>query len=176
MKKSLLFVGAAVILAGLGLFFQARNAATSRTLATSVVNDDQNQVPATADIQLLKDFVGSHMGSSVTYTLTGSYNRAQAQAQAAQAVQNSVSQIYADAQKACSGKTDSITQARCNTAYINAHIATLPPAGATTPPNIASYTYKLRSPIWTADLAGALFLGAAAAAAMFVFTLRRRRY
>ena len=175
MSKRMLFVLAAVVLAVLGLFNASQNGKTARAKAATIVQNDQTGATdqlANAD---LENFVKSHVGATVTYTLTGSYNRAQAAAQAAAAAQTASNNVYAQAQQACSGKTDSITQARCNAQYLANH---QPPSPAPSPvptPKLADYKHTLRSPIWTADLAGAVFLGALLSLILGLFVFKGRR-
>jgi hypothetical protein len=98
------------------------------------------------------------MYSSVTVTLNGSYTRAQAAAAASAAAANTSAQIYAAAQKACSGKSDSIVQAQCNAQYLSTHLANLPSSTPVSVPQPSEFQYKFVSPLWTADLAGVLLL------------------
>ena len=178
MSKSLLLVVAAVVLAGLGLYFQAANAHYSHTQANAIVKADQaspaanvNSTPGLADLQT---FVHTHMGSSVSFTLTGSYNQALKASQAAAAAQSSNANVYAAAQAACSGKTDSITQAKCNQQYLQTHLQ----SQSSTPvaaPKQSDYQFRLKSPFWTPDLAGSLLLGAALAVVFVFFTSFSRR-
>lgn len=181
-RTRLLYFLAAVVLAGLGLFLEAKDSHYSHTQATAIVNADQSSSCATpgsecnqADsIPGLGQFVKSHMGTSVSFTLNGSYNRAQTASQAAASAQASNSNIYAAAQAACSGKTDSLTQARCNEAYLQAHL----PAATPTPapaPKLSAYQYNFKAPFWTPDLAGALLLGALIAFALLLLSLLKPR-
>jgi hypothetical protein len=181
-QMRLLYFLAVVVLAGLGLFFEAKDSHYSHTQANAIVQDDQAapnpNAGATAALRNLQNFVKTHMGSSVSFTLTGSYNRAQSAAQAANAAQASNASIYAAAQAACSGKTDSLVQARCNAAYLQSHL----PASTPTPvaaPKLSDYQYNLKAPVWSPDLAGALLLGALIALVLLLFSLlkpRRRMY
>lgn len=175
MNKRMLFVVAAIILAVLGLYYRSENAKTAHALADEIVQLDNTGSDTKATSADLKAFVSAHMGASVSYTLSGSYNRALAAAQAATAAQDPNASLYADAQRACSGKTDSLTQARCNEAYIQAHQVTAPAPSPAPTPKAADYRVALRAPFWSPDLAGALLLGAAAALAVGLAMGRRRR-
>jgi hypothetical protein len=181
-RMRLLFFLAGIVLAGLGLVFEAKDSHYAHAQANAIVQDDQGapnpNEGATAALLNLQNFVKTHMGTSVTFALSGSYNRALAASQAASAAQASSSSIYAAAQAACSGKTDSLVQARCNEAYLQSHL----PAATPTPvaaPKLADYQYNLKAPFWTPDLAGALLLGSLIASVLLLFSLlkpRRRIY
>jgi len=176
MTKRMLFVLAAIVLGALGLYNLSQNNQTAHSLASEIVQVDSSNSPDTQSVTTdLKDFVKAHMGASVTYTLTGSYNRALAVAQASQAAQDSSTKLYADAQKACMGKTDSLTQARCNEAYIQAHQSSVPAASPVPTPKQSDYQVKLQSPLWTPDLAGALLLGSVVALVAGLLLGRRSR-
>jgi len=175
MSKRILFIFAAVALAGAGIFYRASSTHTARLQSEAIVKDDTAGQDVSAAIASLKNYVAAHMGASVSFTLKSSYDRAVAQAQPPAAAAPS-SQIYADAQRACSGKSDSITQARCNEAYISAHLA--PATPTPTPvaiPKLADFQYQLKAPLWTPDLSGALLLGAAAAAFAALIARQKKR-
>jgi hypothetical protein len=173
MSKRMLFLGAGTVLLVTSLFVQASSAKTAKSQVAQIVQTDASGGDTAASITSLKAYVLAHMGSTVTFTLNGAYTRAQAAAQAASSSQPTTANIYADAQKACSGKTDSITQARCNQAYLQSHQPAATPTPSSVPtPKLADYSYNLRSPLWTPDLAGALLLGAVAALGLG-FTLAR---
>jgi hypothetical protein len=173
MSKRMLFFLAAVILAGAGLYSRAASTRTARTQADALVRADA-AAAAPAQLASLKAFVGGHMGASVDFTLKGSYDRAGVAAAAAATTTTTNSQIYAAAQASCGGKSDSITQARCNQAYLFAHLANVPPPVYVPAPKLTDYQYNLRAPLWTPDLAGALLLGAALATGAGFLIGRRR--
>lgn len=165
MSKRILFVIAAIILLGTGIFFRASNARTARVEADQIVANDAAGQDTAAPIDSLKDFVRLHMGASVSFALNGAYGRAQtaAQASAASAVPNA--QVYADAQRACAGKSDSVTQAKCNQDYVAQRLSGAPTPTPVPAPRLADYQHSLKAPLWTPDLAGALLLGSAASIA-----------
>jgi hypothetical protein len=176
MSKRIFFFAAAVILAGAGIFFRASNSHTARIQADQIVAADKAGTDTAAALASLQAFVKTHMGSSVKITLQYSYDRAQAAAKAAAAAAPSGnSQIYADAQRACGGKSDSITQARCVTAYVTQRLTNAPVPTPVPAPKLTDYQYNLKAPLWTPDLAGALLLGAAAAAG-FGLILRKTSF
>ncbi len=163
MRKRLPFLVIALVLAGAGYFLKSRDAATASTSAARIVALDVAGSDITSQTADLKTFVSSHMGATVSYQLNGALARANAAATAAAAASTAKSQIYADAQRLCSGKSDSITQAKCNQAYISSHLASIPAPVVVPAPKLSDYQHKLVSPAWTPDLAGALFVGAMAA-------------
>lgn len=173
MSKRISFVLVAFVLAAVGFYFRAQNASTAHSDVTELQATDTAGGSTTTELVDLKNFTQSHLGASVKFTLNGSYNRALAQAQAQTAAQSAASSaLYAAAQRACSGHTDSITQANCNTAYIQAHETAVNLAPIPTP-KITDYQYSFSSPFWTPDLAGALFLGAAVSLVFSLFMEQR---
>jgi hypothetical protein len=176
MNKRTLFVVAAIALAVAGLVVRNENNKQARTMADIVQAQDLSGASTAASLDDLQTYVNTHMGASVTYTLTGSYNRAVAQANAAATAASSDSQIYAAAQAACSGKTDSITQAKCNQAYLSSHLSNAPQAAPVAEPQLASYQHSLKAPTWSPDLAGALLLGAIAALILAVINKPKGRW
>jgi ABC-type phosphate/phosphonate transport system substrate-binding protein len=175
-SKRMLFLTAAIVLAAAGLLYRASSSHSARTQANQIVSADTAGTDTATQIASLKSYVGSHMGSSIRFSLAGSYNRAVAAAQAAASAGNNYSQIYADAQKACSSKSDSLVQAHCNQAYLAAHLASAPSVAPVVMPVLASYQYNLVAPLWTPDLAGALLLGALVALILGLVIPRRKRY
>jgi hypothetical protein len=177
-QMRLLYFVAAVALLALGLFFEAKDSHYAHSQANAIVASDQVAPDPTAgsgpELTNLQSFVKSHMGTSVSFTLTGSYQRAQVASQAATAAQASNASIYAAAQAACNGKTDSLVQARCNQAYLQSHLPASTPTPVATP-KLSDYQYHLTAPIWTPDLAGALILGALIAFALLLFSLLKPR-
>lgn len=176
MSKRMLFMLAAFALVAAGIYSRSLSEKEAKNLVNTVQSADVAGANSTTAISDLQSYVKSHVGASVTYTLTGSYNRAVTQANAAASAQNSNGQIYAAAQAACSGKTDSITQAKCNQAYLQSHLANLPPQTTVLQPKLSDYQFSLRSPSWTPDLTGSLFLGALAAFILGLASKSGRRH
>lgn len=174
-SKAALFVLAAVLLAGTGLYLRSQNIKHAQAQADKLVATDNAAGNAAQELTDLKSYVKGHMGAAVSFTLQASYDRAAAAAKAAAAASAANSQIYADAQRLCSGKSDSITQARCNQDYLSKHLVNVAPAGPITEPKLSDYQYNLRAPFWTPDLAGALLLGAVAALVFVTVMLVRGR-
>jgi hypothetical protein len=151
-----------VALFGAGAYAQQASTKEASRRVQNILTADLAGTSVSGDIALLTDYVGKHMGSSIDFSLSGSYNRAEEAFQsyqtAAAAAQQANSQIYAEAQAACAGKADSIVQARCNTAYLNAHIQNVHIPDPVPEPKEADYYYNLVAPPWTADVTGALYL------------------
>ncbi len=123
-----------------------------------IVTTDQSGQDVTADIKQLQTYTANHMNASVSFELSGSYQRAVDAAKAA-TVPNANGQIYAQAQAACAGRASAVVQAQCVAAYLSAHPG---PAAASAPAPIESdYVYSFKSPAWAPDSAG-ISLAAAA--------------
>jgi hypothetical protein len=167
MTKRMLFGLAAIVLVVASLYSLSKSQSEAKQLVDQVQSDDTAGTSAASDIVNLQDYVSTHMGSSVTYTLTGSYNRAVTAAQSAAAAQTNNNGVYAAAQAACSGKTDSITQAKCNQAYLSTHLTNMPSPAPVYEPKLADYQHSLKSPAWTPDLTGSLILGVLVAIGLF---------
>ncbi len=174
-SKAVLFVLAAGILVAAGLSVRSQNIKSAQAQADKLVVTDKTSTSSAAGLADLKSYIKGHMGSSVAFTLQGSYGRAAAAAKVAAAASAANSQIYADAQRTCAGKSDSITQARCNQEYLSNHLTQVAPAGPITEPKLADYQYTLRAPVWTPDLAGALLLGALASLLFATYNFIWRR-
>ena len=175
MSKRILFIIFAVVLLGAGIVYRAASAHEARAEADKIVAADLAGQDTSSAITTLKAFAAGHMGASVNFTLKGSYDRAQAAAAAAANTPAPNAQVYADAQRACSGKSDSIVQAKCNQAYVAAHLTAVATPTPVPAPKLAGYQYAVVAPLWTPDLAGALLLGAAAALALSAILRPRKR-
>lgn len=163
MNKRILFIIAGVALLASGFIFRGLTSRNALAQAKVIESADLAGNPdAATKLELLKSYASIHMGAGLTLTLEGSYKRAVAVAQAQAAAAGSSSKVYADAQAACAGKSDSVTQARCNQTYLSQHLTTAQgtPVAA---PRRGDYQITVKSPIWTPDLAGALLLGSLAA-------------
>jgi hypothetical protein len=176
MQKLVLFIVAAVALAGAGLYFRLDNAQEAKAQAENIIGQDAAGADTTAAQAALETYVKTHTGSTVSFTLNGAFARAEAAAKAAASAGAANSKIYADAQRACASKTDSVTQARCNHDYLSRHLVNVPNAAPVTAPKLSDYQKTFKAPLWTTDLAGALLLGAVAALALAAFSFWRRKY
>jgi hypothetical protein len=175
MGKRLTFaITAAALIIG-AWYFQAQNAHAAQAKVSQILAADAASADTTTALASLKAYVAGHMGTSVSFTLNGAYARAQAAATAATNAANANANVYAAAQAACSGKTDSITQAECNQRYLDQHLVNEPSPTATAAPQLASYQYHLRAPLWSPDLPGVLYLAAAGLIALAIVSGRRRR-
>ena len=135
------------------------------------VSDQMNQMAAydaqgkatTAQQQQLKQFIESHTGLSAQLFLQSSFERAEEAAKAA-ANPSSSGQLYAQAQAACGGKSDSVTQARCVQQYIAARGPANPNPQPVVAPSRADYTFEAKSPMIVADTVGLLLIAMVALA------------
>ncbi|HEX3082533.1 MAG TPA: hypothetical protein VHQ86_04730 [Candidatus Saccharimonadia bacterium] len=175
MSKRIWFVVVAVLLAVAGFGIRTASGRSAHSQATKIVSADTAGTDTKAAIADLKTFAQNHMGASVSFTLQGSYDRANAAAQAAAAASTSTSQVYADAQKACASKSDSLVQAHCNQAYLAAHLPAATAPATVLAPKLSDYQYKIKAPLWSPDLAGALLLGAVVALGFGLVAGRRRK-
>jgi len=167
--------GLALVLVATGLYVQSQNQTNAKRQVAAIVAADAAGQDTAAARQALSSFVTGHTALSASFKLDGSYQRAQAAAEAAAAAQATNSQIYAAAQAACSGHSDSITQAKCNQDYLAKHLVNLPAPTPVAKPNAADYSFAYHGAFWTPDLPGALYLGATAALALAVILSLRRR-
>lgn len=129
-------------------------------MVASILKADLASAPTEATLGALGAFVRTHINASVDVTLTGAYARAQGKAKADAQAASINAQLYIAAQKACSGRTDSVTQSRCVQDYVSKRLSGAPPATQVVAPQLADFTYRFASPVWTTDFAGLLFLGA----------------
>ena len=160
--KRYLYLIVGLVLSVAGLVARQHNQAEAKRLAAAIVSQDVAATSTQAAESELRDYVAAHTGAAATYTLQGSYNRDLSAAKAAVAAASAAnSQIYAEAQKTCAGKADSVTQAKCNQDYLAKHLQAVP-AATVAEPTVATYQRKLTGPWWAPDLAGALLLGGAA--------------
>lgn len=169
MKARYLFIAAAVCLLA-GIWQLAGNAKQSSALRSQILAKDAAGQDPTTDLATLKTFAATHMAAGVKVELAAAYQR---DTSAAQAAAQPNGQIYANAQKACASKADSITQARCVTDYVNKN---LKPTATVSMPDHSKYVYDFTSPTWTPDAAGALMLGTAGLLGLAIFSSLRRRH
>lgn len=177
MKARWLFL-LALILAAAGILSAVDNRKQALNLASAIVAKDRAAADVTADIDELKQLSNQHMGSSQTLFLAGSYDRAVAAAKTTTDPAAS-SRIYAEAQASCASLKDSISQSSCISSYLSKNMQPAPNPKPAELPSKDKYTIAIGSPLWSPDMAGALLLGAAAAAALgiikLIFGLGRRR-
>ena len=145
-------LGVAAALVALGLV--AHNHSSARAQAALIVQQDAAGKDVSQSIAVLRGYVGSHMGSSVSFVLNGAYERQQQAAQAA-AQPQTTGDVYQQAQAACASIKNAVQQAQCNQNYLNSHLqAATPAVSPVAAPNQADYSYMLAAPVWTSDTAG----------------------
>jgi hypothetical protein len=158
MKTRLLLVATAIIFLIIGLILRSSYQRTTNTMAAQVQAQDNLATDPAASIAALKTYVQQHGGTHAEFTLLAGYQRAVTAAQTAAAAQATNSQIYAAAQMACGGKTDSITQAKCNAQFLSQHLVSVPTTAPVDPPQKSSFIYSFVGPVMTSDLSGLSFL------------------
>lgn len=137
-----------------------RNQSQSNAMAAAIRASDTASAPTEAMLGALGVFARTHLNASVSVTLSGAFARAQAKAKADAQAASANAQLYITAQKACSGRTDSVTQSRCVQDYVSKRLNGAPPATQVAAPQLADFTYRFVSPVWTTDIAGLCFLAA----------------
>lgn len=155
MKKRyglLLFI-VAMAIAVFASMLLVQNRQSAVTQAKEIVAKDEAGTDVTNEMIKLKAYATTHMKVNVKYMLTGSYNRAVADAKAKA---NTSSTMYAAAQASCDKRgVDSIRQSQCVAAYIAANGQSAPDVKL---PDKAKYTYQEAGPAWSFDLPGILFI------------------
>jgi hypothetical protein len=173
MSKRVL-IAIVVLLAAGGFFAMLRSVGEVHKLSQTVLAADTAGQDTAVPLGALKRYVEGHMGTSSGVTLGSGYQRAQVAAQAAATASAANAQIYAAAQAACTGKSDSITQAKCNQDYLAKHLVNVAPVTPVAAPKQSDFQYFFAAPVWSPDLAGALFGGAAIALVLLVVALVRK--
>lgn|GEM_PF-914096 len=163
MFQALLF-GIALSLWLVGLYSQNMNHVESNRQVQVILDADLAGQPVADKITMLRAYVKNHLGATIDFSLTGAFNRAQVAAQAytdaVARAQQANSEIYAQAQAACAGIKNAISQTKCNQDYLNSHLQDVHIPDPVPVPVESDYYYKLISPPWTADVAGALYVDA----------------
>ncbi len=175
MTKPLFFGAITLVLTVTGLAAASANATQAQRQAAAITTQDRAGRDATAARAALQAFVQTHLNASTSLTLSASYQRAQAAAQAAASATVPNAQVYANAQAACAGKSDSITQARCNQQYLATHLVTVSTPTSVLQPKLADYQYTYHSPRWTPDLAGASLAGALVALVLTLIAIINKK-
>ncbi len=155
MASRIIFVIGVLLLVG-AFIVRSSNISHTNQLVASVLQADGGATDTAGPLAAVKSFVMSHLGTHAKFSLTGSYQRDVEAAKAAAAAQATNSQIYSAAQAACGGKTDSITQAKCNAAYLSAHLVSIPASAPVSAPNLSAYQFYINAPFWTPDSVGLL--------------------
>ena len=158
--KAIYFFILSVILIVTGVLSMRINRQKALELKNQLLEMDQNGEDINTPLATLKTFVFNHMNSSVSFQLTGSYNRAVANA-SDNSHTNVNGELYKQAQDSCDKKAlNSVDEAKCVQEYLDAHIRPAENPQPSKLPEIQAYNYAYASPFWTFDLAGWSFLGA----------------
>lgn len=151
--KYLFILSAILLIAGILLY--RNNAVSAQKQVEAIIAADKAGKPVDQGIKKLETYVKSHMNSSTSFALQGSYSRAVAAAQAAALQQTQGgAKVYADAQAACSARVDSIQLSNCVTNYIAANSTPGQTAPAPTQVDKNQYIYKFTAPAWSWDVGG----------------------
>lgn len=126
-------------------------------LGTQLQAQDKAGQDVAAAKQKFTDYAKRHMGVRATVFLDTSYRKAidAARAAATPAVN---AQIYSQAQAACGGKSDSVSQSKCVSAYIASNSAPSANPQPMTMPDKQSYTVTAVGPNWNLSFAGVSLL------------------
>lgn len=155
MKRVYLLILGLTLL-GCGLALRFTYASTAESLGRAIEQDDAKGVDVQPRLQQLRDFAASHAGAGVTVELKGSYERAVQDAAAQNARSVQVAEVYRQAQGACGGRRDARQQAACVQQYVSLRLTSAEAATPVSPPDPASFRYRLASPFWAPDIAGVL--------------------
>ena len=172
-KRILAIVG--ILLLGAGGWMAFSNHQEAQTQAEAIVAKDNTGQAVDADLSILKAYARTHTNGGVTVTLNAAFQRAQALAQAPSNAAASNAKLYNEAQQACSGRTDSITQARCVQDYVSQRLIAAPAPSQVAAPKASDFVFAYRSPLWTPDAAGSSLLGGVAALLMVGFMTFRQK-
>jgi hypothetical protein len=152
-----------VLLAVIGLVWSVQNRQRAITMSQALLVKDQAGQDTRADISKLEEFIHGHMRTSISFELTGSYERAVTAAKAA--AQPTVSgDVYTRAQAACPQKV-ATAQTKC----IADFVASQAPGQSAKPvvlPNRDNFMRSFQAPGWTPDGAGLVFLASLASMAV----------
>lgn len=171
-KQILVIVG--ILLLGAGGWLATSNHKEAQTQANAIVAKDNSGQAVDADLSILKTYAATHTNGGIKVTLSASFQRAQAQALAQSEAAASSTKLYSEAQQACSGRTDSITQSRCVQDYVSKRLVAAPAPSQVAAPKASDFVFAYGSPLWTPDAAGSCLLGGVAALLM-VWFLRAKR-
>jgi hypothetical protein len=174
-KQILAIVGLLLLGSGIGLAVANQKGAQTRAAAI-VAQDNQGQDTGEA-VSALKSYAATHINGGATVTLTAAFQRTQAQAKVQAEAASASAKLYSAAQQACSGHTDSITQARCVQDYVSKRLVAAPAPSQVPAPKVSDFTFAYQSPLWTPDAAGACLLGGIAALMMVgLMSIRRTKH
>lgn len=152
--KARYWLGLAILSAGLAILGLRVNAQQSLELKNRIIEQDLAGANVEVQIEQLRQFVFSHMNSSVEFELLGAYQRTVTAAE-----QAGVSgELYAQAQAQCDRQGDSsVVQAQCVQTFLEQRVN---PAISTVRPLRSQFSYAFAAPSWSPDLAGWGILGA----------------
>lgn len=173
--KARYFVGIGILLLGIAVLGLRSNNTTAGNMLVRLLERDAAGENTDAAVEEIRQFVFTHMNTSMQLTLEGAYARAVAEVQLE--AENSINtSIYTEATVACDREGQLTTaNARCVQNYVEQRLGR---SADVKLPEPEQFTYTFNSPIWTNDLPGVALLGAlicglAAATTYIVCYLRR---
>lgn len=156
LTRPLWLVALGILCLILGLIWMVSNRQAAVAKSQTILVMDQNGQDTRKEIAVLEKYVHDHMRTSVSFELTGSYDRAVEAAKAA-AVPKVSGDVYSKAIAACPQKVASV-QTKCIADYVasNSPKVSTPTAKL---PSRTKYMRTYNAPGWTPDGAGLLLLG-----------------
>ncbi|MEX0932092.1 MAG: hypothetical protein WDZ81_00615 [Candidatus Saccharimonadales bacterium] len=146
--------GAAIFFALLAIVGLRINHQKAVALKNQIVAQDAAGQTVDENIKKLQGFVFSHMNTSVSLELTGSYQRAVEAAKAPEEPRDS-GELYSRAQAYCDiPGNSSIVQAECVQNYLEARLNPSENPEPVKLPERSRYQYSFAAPSWSADLPG----------------------
>jgi len=170
-KRYFLIIGLLAVLVGMQQLVAHRGHASD--LAKTIKTKDASALDVSAESTILQAYVDKHMGSTQKLVFEGSYKRAMDSYQATSSPQSN-GKVYAEAQAACAGRTDSITQARCVQAYVASHSTPSSNPQPMAKPKKSDYTKVYKAPGWTGDSTGIALLVALVSVVMTISLLFKK--
>lgn len=172
-KLILLLIVASLVWAGLRQL--AANHDHAAGLTNQILVADQSGEVPTAAIEDLRDYSHTHMNAATSFTLSASYQRALAAAQAGQVAPVADPNAINAATAACTQK-DPVVQSNCIRNYISSHAAVSQTPTPVAPPDQSAYAYNFSSPNFAFDGAGLAFIAAAIVAVLGLEFLPGNRF
>lgn len=155
--KARYFVGISVLLLGLSVLGLRANNVTAGNMLMRLLERDAAGENTDTAVEEIRQFVFTHMNTSMQFTLDGAYARAVVDMQAR--IDNSANnKIYIQAAAACDREGQLTTaNAECVQNYVEQRLGQ---AGKPELPEPKQFSYTFNAPFWANDLPGLALLGA----------------